>query len=55
MPKKIKQILLWLLFGFLIYAIVTSPERAADIVQAVWDIIYEGFANIAQFFEALME
>jgi hypothetical protein len=53
-PKRIKQILIWLLFGFLIYAIITSPEKAADIVQAVWDIIYEGFANIGRFFEALM-
>lgn len=54
MPSKIKQILLWLLFGFLIYAIVTSPDRAADIVQAVWDIIAQGFQSIGQFFQALM-
>ncbi len=54
MPTRIKQILLWLLFGFLIYAIITSPEKAADIVQSVWDILYEGFANIGRFFQALM-
>jgi hypothetical protein len=54
MPTKIKQILLWLLFGFLVYAVVTSPDRAADIVQAVWDIIAQGFASIGQFFQALM-
>ena len=54
MPSKIKQILIWLLFGFIIYAIITSPERAADIVQATWDIIANGFRNIGQFFSSLM-
>ncbi|MGB3257462.1 MAG: hypothetical protein WBG89_06725 [Ornithinimicrobium sp.] len=54
MPPRIKQILLWLLFGFLIYAIVTSPDRAADILRAFWDIIADGFRNIGQFFEALI-
>ncbi len=54
MPGTIKRILLWLVFGFLIYAIITSPDRAADIVQSVWDIIADGFRNIGQFFEALI-
>ncbi|USQ76607.1 hypothetical protein [Ornithinimicrobium cryptoxanthini] len=55
MPRNIKQILTWLLFGFIIYAIITSPDRAADIVQATWDIIAEGFRNIGRFFSSLME
>ncbi|MBW8172717.1 hypothetical protein K0651_06615 [Ornithinimicrobium sp. Arc0846-15] len=54
MPAKIKQILLWALFIFLIYAVLTDPDRAADILQAVWDIIWGGVQNIAQFFRALM-
>ncbi len=54
MPKTIKQILLWLLFGFLVYAIVTSPDRAADIIEAIWDVIAQGFQSIGQFFQALM-
>ncbi|MGB5952487.1 MAG: hypothetical protein WBG57_08260 [Ornithinimicrobium sp.] len=54
MPGPIKRILLWLLFGFFIYAIITSPDRAADIVEAVWDIIADGFRNIGRFFDALM-
>ncbi len=54
MPNKIKQIILWLLFGFLLYAIFTSPDRAADVVQAAWDVISEGFSSIGRFFEALM-
>ena len=55
MPKTIKRILVWLLFGFIVYAIITSPDRAADIVQAVWDIIAEGFRNIGRFFSSLIE
>lgn len=55
MPKNIKQILIWALFIFVIYAIITSPDRAADIVQATWDIIANGFGNIGRFFSSLME
>jgi hypothetical protein len=55
MPSKIKLILIWLVFGFLVYAIITSPDRAADIVRAIWDIIADGFANIGRFFQALIE
>lgn len=54
MPGKIKLILTWVVFGFLVYAVITSPERAADIVRAVWDIILAGFQNIGQFFESLL-
>ena len=52
---KLLAILIWLLFGFLVYAIITSPDRAADIVQAVWDIIAQEFTNIGQFFQSLLE
>lgn len=55
MPKNIKQILIWLLFGFIVYAIITSPDRAADIVQAIWDIIVTGVQNIGRFFTSLIE
>lgn len=54
MPATVKKVLLWLLFGFLIYAIITSPDRAADIVRGVWDIIAQGFINIFRFFNSLM-
>lgn len=54
MPPMIKKILIWTLFGFLVYAIITSPDRAADIVQAVVDIILSGFSNIGRFFSELV-
>lgn len=54
MPAKAKLILIWGLVIFAIYAIVTSPDRAADIVQATWDIIVTGFQNIGRFFQGLL-
>lgn len=54
MPAKIKQILLWALFIFLVYAVLTDPDRAADIMRAVWDIVWGGLTNIGQFFQSLM-
>lgn len=54
MPATVKKILLWLIFGFLVYAIITSPDQAADIVRGVWDVIAQGFINIARFFSSLM-
>jgi len=54
MPEGMKRIVLWLTFGFFVYAIITNPDRAADIVQAIWGIITDGFRNIGRFFEALV-
>ncbi|WP_265522185.1 hypothetical protein [Oerskovia flava] len=55
MPAKAKTILMWLLIGFLLYAIITSPDRAADILQGVWDVIISAFRSIGQFFTNLIE
>ena len=54
MPATVKKILHWLLWGFIIYAVVTNPDRAADIVRAVWDIISQGVLNIGRFFNQLI-
>lgn len=54
MPATVKKVLLWLVFGFLLYAIITSPDRAADIVRGVWDVIAQGFVNIFRFFNTLL-
>lgn len=54
MPPTVKKILHFLVWGFLIYAIITNPDRAADIVSAVWDIVSQGVLNIGRFFNKLM-
>jgi hypothetical protein len=50
----IKKIVLWLIVIFLLYAILTNPSDAADIVDAAWDLILEGLRNIFDFFDALL-
>ncbi|GAA3803280.1 hypothetical protein [Cellulomonas soli] len=53
MPPKAKSILIWVIIIFLVYAVITSPERAADVVQAVWDMITAAFAGFGRFFNSL--
>jgi hypothetical protein len=55
MPPKIKTALFWIIAIFLVYAIVTSPDRAADLVKALWDIIVNAFTSFATFFRSLTE
>ena len=50
----IKKIVLWLLVIFLLYAIVTSPAQAADIFGSAWEVVSNGVANIAAFFDNLI-
>ncbi|MDO8145483.1 MULTISPECIES: hypothetical protein [Isoptericola] len=54
MSGKAKTVLMWIVVIFLIYAIVTSPERSADIVQALWDVIVGAFASFGEFVSNLM-
>lgn len=54
MPR-VRKILLWLLLAFFVYAIVTSPTQAADIVETAWDIILQAFRGIGGFFDALLD
>jgi hypothetical protein len=55
MHPKIKAILIWALVIFALYAIVTSPERAADILEGVWDVVLGAFRSIGQFFSSLLD
>lgn len=50
----IKKIVLWLLTIFLLYAILTSPDEAANIVGSAWDVISNGVRNIGRFFDSLL-
>ena len=51
---KVRRFLPWVLAAFLVYAVLVSPDRAADWVITAWDIILQGFRNIGQFFDALL-
>ena len=50
----IKKIVLWLIVIFLLYAILTSPQSAADIFGSAWDVIANGVQNIGSFFDTLL-
>lgn len=52
--SPIKKIILWLVTIFLIYAIITSPSEAADIVGSAWDIVSSSLKNIGKFFDDLL-
>ena len=52
LPEKLTFFhLFWI---FVIYAIFTSPDRAADLVITVWEIFVNGFAAIGIFFDRLL-
>lgn len=53
--KHVKKIVLWTVVAFFIYAVITSPGQAANIVQAAWDLIVLAFQNIGSFFNALLD
>lgn len=50
----IKKIVTWILVIFFLYAILTNPSAAADIVGSIWDIIESGVRNIFSFFNELL-
>ena len=51
----VKKIVLWLLVIFLLYAILTSPTEASNIIGSIWDIIKNGVENIFKFFDSLLK
>ena len=53
MPAKAKTLLIWLVVIFLIYAIVTSPDRAADIITAIWDVSANAVGSFGEFLATL--
>jgi hypothetical protein len=50
----IKKIVLWLVVIFLLYAILTSPQDAADIFGSAWDVVLTAVQNVASFFDNLL-
>jgi hypothetical protein len=52
--KTVKKIILWTLVAFFVYAVITSPSQAANIVQGAWNIIVQAVSSIASFFNAIL-
>lgn len=54
MRFNLRKTLMWILIIFVIYAIFTSPNEAADVVASLWDIIANGFRSVAIFFDRII-
>ncbi|WP_162872990.1 hypothetical protein [Austwickia chelonae] len=54
MPSQVKRFLIWAFWAFVIYAIVTSPDRAADIMRSTAAIITNAFHNMGVFFDRIL-
>ena len=52
--QRVKKIVPLIVLVFFVYAIVTSPAQAADIVHTLWDIIVKGVKGIGGFFDAVL-
>jgi hypothetical protein len=53
MPPKVKLVIIWLVVLFLLYSVVNDPEGSADVVLALWDVIWGAIAAIGTFIEEL--
>ncbi len=51
---RTRQIILFLVLIFVIYAIYTSPDRSADAVQAAWNVLTNAVSAVFRFFDALL-
>lgn len=52
--EKIKKIAIWVIFAFVLYAIFTNPNKSADIVHSIWDLLASGMHNMGKFFQAIL-
>ena len=52
---RTRQIVLFLVLIFVIYAIYTSPGTSADAVRAVWNVLTNAVSAIFRFFDALLQ
>jgi hypothetical protein len=54
MGPKARKVILILVAAFFVYAIFTSPDKAAEIVTNIWGVIVDGFNAILTFFDTLL-
>ncbi|GAA2747574.1 hypothetical protein GCM10009868_37640 [Terrabacter aerolatus] len=54
MGAKAKKIILIIVLAFFVYAVFTSPVKAADIVNNIWGVLVDGFSAILRFFSSLL-
>jgi hypothetical protein len=51
---RTRRIILLIVLAFVIYAVVTSPNQAADFVQTVFNWLADAVRSVFAFFNALL-
>ena len=54
MTATVKRLALWLLLAFVVYTILASPDKAAEMVRGSFDAIAAAGHALARFFDALV-
>lgn len=53
MPPKVKLVLTWIAVVFVVYAVIAKPDRAADVVHSVWNLLAGAVEGFGRFFAEL--
>lgn len=54
MATTVKKVLLWLLLAFVVYTIVASPGKAAEMARETFGSISTAGESLGDFFDALV-
>ncbi len=54
MAATTRRVLLWLALAFVVYTVIMSPARAADMVRVAFGGVSNAGTGLAAFFDALV-
>jgi hypothetical protein len=54
MTSTVKRLAIWLFVAFVVYTILASPDKAAELVRASFDGLSTAGDSLAKFFDALV-
>lgn len=49
-----RQIVLWVLLAFALYAIFVSPQKSAGVVQDAWGVLVTAVHSVGTFFGTIL-
>lgn len=49
-----RKIIWWIFIIFILYSIFTSPQESAEVVRTIFEIIFNGFRALGEFFRGIM-
>lgn len=55
MAERMKKVVWFVVFAFLIYAIFSNPGRSGQTVHSLWALISEGVHNLGNFFQSIID